>query len=196
MSEDGFLARWSRRKRAAKAAAPSGSAAQPPRPEPPREASANSASGERAAATAAPAELPPVEAIDAATELRGFFADGVPPALLRAALRRAWTADPDIRDFVGLSENAWDFTAAQGVPGFGALSPEDVRRLLAGEDETAVAATPAPASPAPAPETTRDEPAHDREPTSAKAAGTVAPDAGEADAKPALPRRHGGALPG
>jgi hypothetical protein len=51
--------------------------------------------------------------------------------LTRAALRRAWSADPTIRDFIGLSENSWDFNAPGGVPGFGSLKAEDARRLLA-----------------------------------------------------------------
>ena len=54
-----------------------------------------------------------------------------PPDLTRAALRRAWSADPSIRDFIGLSENSWDFNAPGGVPGFGSLTAEDARRLLA-----------------------------------------------------------------
>jgi hypothetical protein len=56
----------------------------------------------------------------------------VPAELTRAALRRAWVADPAIRDFVGLAENAWDFTAPGGVPGFGPLPAiDDVARLAA-----------------------------------------------------------------
>src|SRR6185503_21147160 len=45
--------------------------------------------------------------------------------------RRAWVTDPAIRDFVGLAENAWDFTAPDGVPGFGPLAPADIARLAA-----------------------------------------------------------------
>ena len=29
--------------------------------------------------------------------------------------------DPVIRDFIGLSENSWDFNAPDGIPGFGSL---------------------------------------------------------------------------
>ena len=61
-------------------------------------------------------ELPPVESIDAATDIRAFLNKGVPQDLTRAALRRAWSSDPAIRDFIGLSENSWDFTAPEGVP--------------------------------------------------------------------------------
>ena len=35
-----------------------------------------------------------------------------------AANMRALWDDPQIRDFVGLSENAWDFTDLNAVPGF------------------------------------------------------------------------------
>ena|SRR5437868_2471234 len=40
---------------------------------------------------------------------------------------RAILADPAIRDFIGLSENAWDFTAPNGVPGFEPM-PQDPAR--------------------------------------------------------------------
>src|SRR5205814_10442396 len=77
-----------------------------------------------------PATLPPVDLIEAGTDIKAFLAEGVPADLTRAALRRAWAADPAIRDFVGLSENSWDFNAPGGVPGFGSLTPEDARRMM------------------------------------------------------------------
>ncbi len=41
--------------------------------------------------------------------------------------------DPAIREFIGPSENAWDFTAPNGVPGFGPISPPaEPRPYLAG----------------------------------------------------------------
>jgi Protein of unknown function (DUF3306) len=76
--------------------------------------------------------LPSIESITSATDIRAFLAPGIPPQLARAALRRAWVADPAIRDFVGLSENAWDFNAPDTVPGFGSSIPAaDVRRMMA-----------------------------------------------------------------
>ena len=56
----------------------------------------------------------------------------MPADLTRAALRRAWSADPKIRDFVGLAENAWDFNDPGSIPGFGPLemTPE-LRREVA-----------------------------------------------------------------
>src|SRR5262249_15611086 len=70
-----------------------------------------------------PTTLPSLDSIDATTDIRAFLARGVPAALGREALRRAWLADPAVRDFVGPAENAWDFTAPGGVPGFGPLAP-------------------------------------------------------------------------
>jgi hypothetical protein len=76
--------------------------------------------------------LPPIESITAESDIRAFLAPGVPAELTRAALRRAWAADPKIRDFVGLAENAWDFNAAGAMPGFGPLEmTEELRRYIA-----------------------------------------------------------------
>jgi hypothetical protein len=86
------------------------------------------------------ATLPPLESIDATTDITAFLTRGIPAELAKAALRRAWAADPAIRDFIGLSENAWDFNAPDGVPGFGSIgSADDVRRLLAHFDGTVAA---------------------------------------------------------
>ena len=149
---EGFLARWSRRKRGADTAA-----RRPPAPKlaaaPPD--SERSDLGPAAAPPAVdPAMLPPVETIAADSDITAFLAPGVPAELTRAALRRAWASDPAIRDFIGLSENAWDFTAADGIPGFGPLSAEDARRLfeqLTGEAKSAADEDPTPQPAADAP---------------------------------------------
>jgi len=75
--------------------------------------------------------LPPIESIDAGTDVSAFLQSGVPAEMARAALRRAWAADPTIRDFIGLSENSWDFTAPNAILGFGPLSAEDASRAMA-----------------------------------------------------------------
>ena len=62
-----------------------------------------------------PASLPTIESIGADSNIRAFLEAGVPGDLARAALRRVWSLDPAIRDFVGLSENSWDFNAP-GAP--------------------------------------------------------------------------------
>ena len=66
------------------------------------------------------ASLPPIDSIGANTDIAAFLRPGVPMELTRAALRRAWTSDPAIRDFVGLVENGWDFNNPDAVSGFGA----------------------------------------------------------------------------
>jgi hypothetical protein len=77
------------------------------------------------------ANLPPIGSISAGSDIRPFLSASVAADLARAALRRGWSVDPTIRNFIGLSENSWDFNAAGGVPGFSALTAEDSRRLLA-----------------------------------------------------------------
>jgi hypothetical protein len=105
-------------------------------------------------------KLPPIESITADSDIRPFLAPGVPAELTRAALRRAWAADPKIRDFVGLAENAWDFNAPGSIAGFGPLEMTDelrrevarmVGRALADEDtdKPAPISAEAPAKPPP-----------------------------------------------
>ena len=145
MSDEEFLARWSHRKREAKAAhaVPGPSETGPTDP-----VEANSPAP--SAPTAEPANrefdlssLPPIESIAAATDVTAFLRGGVPQELRRAALRRAWTADPAIRDFVGLAENAWDFNDPNSMPGFGSIeySAEQldtlVRRVMGGVAQAA-----------------------------------------------------------
>jgi hypothetical protein len=48
--------------------------------------------------------------------------------LTRAALRRAWAADPQIRDFVGLADYDWDFNTPGAIAGFGSLEMTDELR--------------------------------------------------------------------
>ena len=137
MSEpEKFLDRWSRRKRQA-ADARSDLQRRSPAPAEPKDA-AKAPPPDRETKEAAaevafdPASLPPIESITAESDIRAFLKPGVPPDLARAALRRAWSADPAIRDFIGLVENGWDFNDPHGVPGFGPMQVgEDIGRLLA-----------------------------------------------------------------
>ncbi len=130
MNDEDFLSRWSLRKRAAEIPTASHT------PEP-TSGVAKSESVESAAAGVAEeidlSALPPLDSITAATDVSAFLRKGVPLALSREALRRAWTADPAIRDFVGLAENAWDFNDPTAMPGFGPLdyTEEQVRDLVA-----------------------------------------------------------------
>jgi Protein of unknown function (DUF3306) len=75
------------------------------------------------------AQLPPLDSIGAETDIAAFLHRDVPPELTRAALRRAWTSDPAIKNFVGLVENGWDFNDPSAMSGFGPISAEEVARL-------------------------------------------------------------------
>ena len=132
---DNFLGRWSRRKqesgeRKEKKEDAAG--------ESPAESAAEGEPGSVASApNSAPAakfdaeSLPPIESISSETDITAFMRTGVPETLKRAALRRAWSSDPAIRDFVGLNENYWDAAGPDGIAGFGDLDPSlDVRRMV------------------------------------------------------------------
>jgi hypothetical protein len=137
-----FLSRWSRRKRDARTDVDGAAADRPRRDQagvtPAAEhgtPSPQQARGDEGDAKPEDvfdlSKLPSLDSIGPATDIRMFMQPGVPETLSRAALRRAWSADPGIRDFIGLSENSWDFTASDGMHGFGALDPADAKRLLA-----------------------------------------------------------------
>ena len=210
---ENFLSRWSRRKRDASdqrgkaehhetSALPIGDA------EP--------TSGEVTSAPNAPAaefdvsSLPPIESISSNTDISAFLQKGVPEALRHAALRRAWSADPTIRDFIGLNENYWDGVGPDGVPGFGELDPNlDVKRLVAelfGETPRAEPAQTGSAgkgpSDPPIQETDVATPSIEPRPQTAEAGpsrvdGNVATQKQSDESPPAgkLVRRHGGAMP-
>jgi hypothetical protein len=227
--DDGILQRWSRRKREALIPPPQGEGGSPglgpgepgggnfaraapiqtpptPNPSPPRASRAGGGepeAAEREGPPHDPSSLPPIESIEAGTDVSAFLRPGVPADLARAALRRAWVADPAIRDFVGLAENAWDFNAPGGVPGFeplravddalrlavqlsGAASAEKTRGAAAGRPADAPDAGDQSAPPLP-------EPA---DPTSPELQSDAAAQDESTDepAAASARRRHGGAL--
>ena len=220
--EENFIARWSRRKREAEQAAP-----EKPGVDVPADAAspsdAQSAQPVAAQAVEAPADvvpvdldsLPPVESITAGSDIRAFLAPGIPAHLTRAALRRAWVADPAIRDFVGLAENAWDFNAPGGVPGFGPpLALEEAQRLVAEmlrddtpapPESTSGLREPSQMQDVSAPSHNPPEPAATPVPSTAQPVASTPPDSAPSDAaaqdetpqdRPTtVARQHGGALP-
>ncbi len=200
---EGFLSRWSRRKRGAAEesptepveAAPPAPPAACPIPEVPE---------------IDPATLPPIEELTAESDFSLFLRPGVPAALRGAALRRMWSLDPAIRDFIGPVDYQWDFNTPGGLPlGFAGELVGDVKKLLAQaigqgtEEDEAPAAEPS----APGDEVVGDEPAEsvvagpapaDPPVVTEEAAVTIAdePAAAPEEPPPAPPRRrHGGALP-
>jgi len=130
MSDEEFLARWSRLKRETRAGNDALQPAEPtqvPSPAPP-----SNTVEDPGAPEVDLSNLPPIDSIDAGTDITAFLRKGIPQELSRAALRRAWTADPVIRDFIGLAENAWDFNDPNAMPGFGPLdcSEAELRGLV------------------------------------------------------------------
>lgn len=212
--EKNFLERWARRKReVANEDAKEKARSEAPAP-------AQDAGPPKVAPTPAAAEpafdlskLPSLDSIVADSDITAFLQPGVPSGLKHAALRRAWVADPAIRDFIGPADYAWDFTAADSMPGFGALGPEDdVQKLVAEvfRDATAKVETP------PTPDASSAESPEPEQPPAqiASAADAAPPDkmdpsellqreeniASQQDEKSSapvtpLPRRHGGAMP-
>jgi len=179
MSEHNFLSRWSRRKLEGEAAAPKPESAPPtPQPEP---------------ALPIP-ELPPIDSLTAASDFKPFLQAGVPDSLKRAALRRLWALDPEIRDFIGPARDyGWDWNAPGGVPGGGELPPADeiarmVERVF-GTDSPAQ--KPAPESPKATEPPAPLQPA----PQVAETQGEILPSSNNSEPAAAARRRHGKATP-
>ena len=218
---ENLLARWSRRKSDARAS--EGDVGPAPHDS---DAGASSSGGTLPSDAPPPfdlASLPTLESISAETDLRAFLGLGVPAELTRAALRRGWSADPAVRDFIGLSENSWDFNAPGGIPGFGTLEPEEIQRLLAqltAEFEIKEPVAPASAAISQATECAasselpqdrsandlsssadrdaeqhRNDPSHVVSADNTDAATPKAQISSELDVRPARQHRHGGALP-
>jgi hypothetical protein len=182
---ESFCARWSRRKRSA--GARSDAEEQLPASAPEILKPASTTTGETPPAM----PLPPLESIESASDIKAFLVPGVPLELTRTALRRAWMVDPAIRDFIGLSENAWDFNTSGGVPGFGRLDLEEVRGMVAQVlDQPRMAD---PISPAPVVE----DPATQTDPTIDQRESIAAAQEKneQREARGCRRRHHGGALP-
>jgi hypothetical protein len=206
--DDDFLARWSRRKRAARSGdaeadaetQPAEETAAEPDPQPPA-----------SAATEPPEPLPRLEDLTAGSDLAAFLREGVPAALRNAAMRKMWSLDPVVRDYIGPSEYAWDFNQPGSMGGFGALGPapsvaglfSTARRVL---PEGSSGAAPEPEAPS-ARQVADDAleqgessaPAEPVEPSDRAAAATAAEPNEETDpaasSRTPLRPRHGGALP-
>jgi hypothetical protein len=125
MSEEGFFSRWSRRKRAGEA----GQAIEEPAPGPAAETPPVVVEAEEEPFDIT--TLPPIESLTLESDIAAFLRKGVPAVLQRAALRRAWSLDPAIRDFVGPADYAWDYNAVDGVPGASLTLTGNIKEMLA-----------------------------------------------------------------
>jgi hypothetical protein len=159
--EGNFFARWSHRKHFATKDATEASKQQDVPGAVTLQMSVDSTSPGGATPPLEAMSLPAIESIDAESNIQAFLDARVPLDLTRAALRRAWSADPAIRDFVGLSENSWDFNAQGAMPGFGPINKEEVGRLLTqllgGPETSSGSAHKAPAAPLISPSTDHPE---------------------------------------
>jgi hypothetical protein len=189
---EGFLSRWSRRKRAVV----EGRAPEEAPPPAPLEAKPE----------ALPAEpeddfdltsLPPIESLTIESDFKAFLHRKVPLDLRAAALRRAWSLDPAIRDFIGPADYAWDFNAPDGVPGFALELGGDAMKLLShalGLDAPVPKPAAEPQDEAPA---MAEAPALEAPP--AASSFSIAEAAPDPESPPEAPmerlRRHGSALP-
>ena len=216
---EGFLGRWSRRKRglgepepappeateaeATEAeAAPPEAEVPPPAPRPPASCPVPGLAPVDLSA------LPRIEDLTLGSDLAPFLRPGIPSALRAAALRRMWSLDPEIRDFIGCVEYQWDFNTPGGLPnGFASELGEGLKQLLAqaiGEPERKPGAENSEAEDPEAENAESQGPkGGDTEPEPLPLAVAEAPQS-LPDASPpqaaeeaALPtrRRHGGAMP-
>jgi hypothetical protein len=201
---DGFLRRWSQRKRAA---------AEPADDAEPIDQTMLAAAGEASKPpvdadkpTFDLASLPKIEELNAASDISAFLQKGVPEALKNAALRRIWTADPAIRDFIGPVDYGWDFNAPETIPGFGALEAgfdlDAAARRISGFTGPVKPSEPgeAPATPAENPPPALEAPVADGpdDPSEASDGHASQSSPGPSSPTETLPmprRRHGGALP-
>lgn len=120
-SDEGFLSRWSRRKR-------EGEPEEQPAPLPAAPATESAAP----AATEAPepevemVEPPSLDLIDKDFDLASWLKQNVPEAWKLAAMRRAWENDPAIANFENPARDyALDWNTPGGAPGYGPLTESD-----------------------------------------------------------------------
>ncbi len=131
--EDGFLDRWSRRKRgeaspgapdsetaeaaqpAAKPAEPSGGRSGPPpaRARPTAVGPSQSAEAPDSGDPEVIAKLPDLGTLNEDSDFTAFLQDGVPDALRRQALHKLWRTNPVLANLDGLNDYDEDYTVAE-----------------------------------------------------------------------------------
>lgn len=119
--DDNPLARWSRRKLAARKAEIAPADEERPADAKQELRSDVNETGAESDANEPMEPLPRIEDLTIESDLTAFLRDGVPAPLRNTALRKMWSLDPVIRDYVGPAEYAWDFNKPGSMPGFGPL---------------------------------------------------------------------------
>jgi hypothetical protein len=130
MSDD-FFSRWSHRKQLAAKDRLQDGAGEPEGLPVPDAAAASSEEPEAITAEEL-AALPEPESVTEPAALMDFLRKGVPAALRNRALRRMWSMDPAIRDYIGDARDyAWDWNVPGGVPVSGPLDAgTDVQKMV------------------------------------------------------------------
>ena len=140
-SDEGFLSRWSRRKREGE-----------PEEQPASLPAAPASESAAPAATEAPEpevemiEPPSLDLIDKDFDLASWLKQNVPETWKLAAMRRAWENDPAIANFENPARDyALDWNTPGGAPGYGPLTESDdiaeLVRGIFGEQPAPTAAT-------------------------------------------------------
>ncbi len=125
----GFLSRWARRKHEAKVATraepgPEAAPSQPP--------AVQNVQPVQPQADERELPLPSLDDIVPGADVSRFFASHVPESLRTAALRKLWVTDPQIRDFIEMAENQWDFNNPDSIAGWSSkLDAADVKAMAA-----------------------------------------------------------------
>lgn len=119
-SDEGFLTRWSRRKREGEGED------LPATPPAPATETAAPATPEVAEPEAELVEPPSLDLIDKDFDLASWLKQNVPEAWKLAAMRRAWENDPAIAGFENPARDyALDWNTPGGAPGYGPLTESD-----------------------------------------------------------------------
>ncbi len=105
--EDGFLERWSRRKRGEAADGDPGTEAAEAPPPLSEADTAESDAGDPEVI----AKLPDLDSLTEDTDFTAFFQDGVPEAIRRQALRKLWRLNPVFANLDGLNDYDEDYSA-------------------------------------------------------------------------------------
>lgn len=108
--DEGFLARWSRRKTAEQVAEPVA--------EQGADDGADKAAPQAAEKAEAPfdlSQLPSLESLGKDSDYSLFMQKGVPEDLRLKAIRRMWQTDPSIAGPDLLDMHAWDYTGTEGL---------------------------------------------------------------------------------
>lgn len=141
--DDGFLSRWSRRKRAAESEAKAVTGAAPDNAVPAPLPAPDAQPAEPGEASDAAEPLPPqaVEAfieppsldlIDQDFDLAHWLKQNVPESWKLAALRRTWETDPFIHGYLNPARDyALDWNTPGGAPGYGPLTESDDVKTMA-----------------------------------------------------------------